>query len=135
MTQPGIDASQEAVFKSFWEGPLPTIDLARHFGVSVVTVHKTAARFGLPPRAHPTQKRRPRPGRLREVGDRSVAAEPDGTSEAELPEVAGGDFWTPARDAAVFRSGGTYRAVGDLAASWGVTTQVVLARWHKLRVA
>jgi transposase len=130
MMQPKIDDSQRAEFKSFWNGPRPTIVIARHFGVSIVTVHKTAERFGLPRRAHP---KGPNVGRPARAATPDCVEDAEATQEPVVPVVPGGDVWTPERDAAVFRSGGAYREVSELAARWGLTSQQVLARWHRLR--
>lgn len=104
-----------------WADGYPEAEIAEKFEMTRGGVRNLRRELGLTPRCGKYSKPK--------------AAGAGAAEKAPLPTLPDHPFWTPERDALVFRTGGRYRAVAELVPVIGKPVPAILQRWHKLRVA
>lgn len=105
------------LFTSLWTSDMPAGEVAEKFNVTVRAVHCYASRHGI------KRKKEKQPEKKPEI------------RASDVPAVPGSPFWTRERDERIFMSNGSLSTLSEIAASLGVPTSNVMARWHKLRAA
>ncbi|WP_347311381.1 hypothetical protein [Defluviimonas sp. SAOS-178_SWC] len=116
-----MTAAEREKFVRFWEKGYPEADIAEIFGCTRGDVRNMRRDLGLKPRCGKYSKPK--------------AAEGAGSGEKPPPSMPAHPFWTPERDAVVFRTGGRYGDIAELVAVIGRPHAAILQRWHQLRAS
>lgn len=126
-------------FRQMWMDRANRNKIADVFGVTVVEVSDLAKTYGYPKRSTnrlvpegpmPARKPGQDPKRLSLGPHRNKPVLPANKAEA----LAGGR-WDTSQIVAVFRTGGRYSELADLAGRWGVSVTALVGLWHRVRIA
>lgn len=126
-------------FRRMWMERASCLEMAQLFGVAFEDVGKYARIYGYPDRSSnrrvpkgemTTREPQADPAHL----SRFPAPDPDADMPAKTAQALATDRWPLDRVVAVFRTGGRYDGLSELARSWGVPVLAVVGLWHRVRV-